>query len=42
MDLADEMGILMDVESFDCRRSGKNPYDYGRFFDEWQEKDVAA
>lgn len=42
MDLADEMGILMDVESFDCWRSGKNPYDYGRFFDEWQEKDVAA
>ena len=42
MDLADEMGILMDVESFDCWRRGKNPYDYGRFFDEWQEKDVAA
>lgn len=42
MDLADEMGMLIDCESFDCWRSPKNPYDYARFFDEWQAKDVAA
>ena len=42
MDLADEMGILIDDESFDCWRKGKTEYDYGRFFDDWQAKDVAA
>ncbi|MCF2435878.1 hypothetical protein LV779_21345 [Streptomyces thinghirensis] len=30
----------MLVEAFDCWRTGKNRYDYGRFFDEWCEKDA--
>lgn len=42
MDLADEMGILIDSESFDCWRSPKNPYDYARFFNEWQARDMAS
>ena len=42
MDLADEMGFLINDEIFDCWRSAKNPYDYARFFDAWQERDVAA
>lgn len=41
MELADEMGILILSESFDCWKKPKNPYDYARFFDEWAERDVA-
>jgi len=41
MELADEMGILILSESFDCWKKPKNPYDYGRFFEEWAERDVA-
>lgn len=42
MDLADQMGILINSESFDCWTQGKNPYDYGRFFQDWYKKDVAS
>lgn len=42
MDMADSKGFLIDSEIFDCWRQPKTPYDYARFFDEWQEKDVAA
>lgn len=42
MELADEMGILIDSESFDCWTRGKNPYDYGRFFQDWHRRDVAS
>ncbi|MFD7280563.1 glycoside hydrolase family 2 TIM barrel-domain containing protein [Streptomyces sp. NPDC059862] len=38
--VCEEMGIVMLVEAFDCWRTGKNRYDYGRFFDEWGEKDA--
>ena len=41
MDLADEMGLLVLSECFDCWKKPKNPYDYARFFDEWAERDVA-
>ncbi len=41
MELADEMGILILSESFDCWKKPKNPYDYARFFEEWVERDVA-
>ncbi|MFE1340199.1 glycoside hydrolase family 2 TIM barrel-domain containing protein [Streptomyces sp. NPDC058733] len=39
--VCEELGIVMMVEAFDCWRTGKNRYDYGRFFDEWCEKDAA-
>lgn len=42
MDLADEMGLLIISEAFDCWESSKNPYDYGRFFPQWYPKDVAS
>lgn len=42
MDLADEMGFLIDSEIFDCWRRPKTPFDYARFFDQWQARDVAA
>ncbi|MFE1033081.1 glycoside hydrolase family 2 TIM barrel-domain containing protein [Streptomyces sp. NPDC058807] len=40
IEVCEEMGIIMLVEAFDCWRTGKNRYDYGRFFDEWCEKDA--
>ncbi|MZF90985.1 glycoside hydrolase family 2 TIM barrel-domain containing protein [Streptomyces sp. SID5643] len=38
--VCEELGVVMLVEAFDCWRTGKNQYDYGRFFDEWCEKDA--
>ncbi|MET9504437.1 glycoside hydrolase family 2 TIM barrel-domain containing protein [Streptomyces sp. NPDC006622] len=38
--ICEELGIVMLVEAFDCWRTGKNRYDYGRFFDEWCERDA--
>ncbi|MZE70043.1 glycoside hydrolase family 2 TIM barrel-domain containing protein, partial [Streptomyces sp. SID5789] len=40
IEVCEELGIVMLVEAFDCWRTGKNPYDYGRFFDEWCERDA--
>ncbi|MEU6031826.1 glycoside hydrolase family 2 TIM barrel-domain containing protein [Streptomyces tauricus] len=37
----ERLGIVMMVEAFDCWRRGKNRYDYGRFFDEWSDRDIA-
>jgi len=41
MELADEMGFLVQSESFDCWERPKTKYDYARFFHEWVAKDVA-
>ncbi|MFK0172714.1 glycoside hydrolase family 2 TIM barrel-domain containing protein [Streptomyces sp. NPDC090306] len=38
--VCEELGIVMMVEAFDCWRTGKTTYDYGRFFDEWCERDA--
>ncbi|MEU5754009.1 glycoside hydrolase family 2 TIM barrel-domain containing protein [Streptomyces sp. NPDC047829] len=40
IEVCEELGIIMLVEAFDCWRTGKNTYDYGRFFDEWCETDA--
>ena len=42
MDLADEMGILIDDEAFDMWEKPKTPFDYGNYFNECYEKDVAS
>lgn len=42
LDLADEMGILINEESFDMWERPKTAYDYARFFPEWVEKDVKS
>ena len=42
MELADQMGFLMVSEAFDMWESTKNPYDYGRFFTQWYERDTAS
>ncbi|MEU1181406.1 glycoside hydrolase family 2 TIM barrel-domain containing protein [Streptomyces sp. NPDC005820] len=40
IEVCEELGIVMMVEAFDCWRTGKTRYDYGRFFDEWCERDA--
>ncbi len=42
MDLADEMGIMIDSECFDMWELKKTTYDYARFFPEWHERDVRS
>ncbi|WNI16248.1 glycoside hydrolase family 2 TIM barrel-domain containing protein [Actinacidiphila sp. ITFR-21] len=39
--VCEELGIVMMVEAFDCWHSGKNTYDYGRFFDANSAADIA-
>jgi beta-galactosidase len=42
LDLCDRMGILVQVEAFDCWKRSKAPKDYARHFPEWHEKDLRA
>ena len=42
MELADEMGILIDSEAFDMWRRPKTTYDYARFFDTDCHEDVRS
>jgi len=41
LDVCEELGILMMVEAFDCWHTGKNTYDYHRFFDQWSDADIS-
>ena len=40
--LCNEMGILMDTESFDMWENPKTKHDYGNWFKDWYKKDIAA
>lgn len=40
--LADEMGLLVMDEAFDMWERSKTEFDYARFFDQWQAKDVES
>ena len=42
LDIADRLGFLVMDEAFDCWDQGKNPYDYGRFFNQWSTTDIQA
>ncbi len=42
LQLCDKMGFLVQVESFDEWKMGKNVNGYNRFFDEWAERDMIA
>ena len=42
MDLCDEMGLLVDDEAFDMWEKPKTPFDYGNYFNDWCERDVAV
>ena len=40
LQLADDMGFLVDDEAFDMWRKRKTEFDYARFYDEWHERDL--
>ena len=40
LDLADQIGLLVMDEAFDCWDQAKNPYDYARFFSQWSTIDI--
>jgi beta-galactosidase len=40
LDLCDRMGFLVMDESFDEWKQSKTMYGYGRYFDEWSERDL--
>lgn len=42
MELADEMGMLIDSESFDMWEGHKTDYDYAAFFKEFWQRDVQS
>ena len=42
MELADEMGFLIQSELLDMWEKPKTEFDYARFFHEWVERDAAA
>lgn len=42
LQLADEFGILINLESYDTWELSKTKYDYARFFKEWYKKDIAS
>ncbi len=42
LDLCDEMGFLVMIESFDMWERPKTEYDYARFFKEWSAADVRS
>ena len=42
MELADEMGFLVDSEGFDMWERCKTEYDYGCYFKDWVERDVRS
>ena len=37
---AQQLGVLLMVEAFDCWHTGKLPYDYHLYFDEWGDRDI--
>jgi beta-galactosidase len=42
LDACDKLGMIVMDEAFDCWKYGKNPDDYGRFFDQWWKRDIDA
>ncbi|MCF7849409.1 MAG: DUF4982 domain-containing protein [Kiritimatiellales bacterium] len=40
LELCDRMGMLVQVEAFDCWKKGKTANDYSLHFPEWHEKDL--
>ena len=42
MNLADEMGLLIDDEAFDMWEKPKTQFDYGNYFKEWHERDAIS
>ena len=42
LDLCDKMGFVVMDEAFDEWKMNKTPLGYGRFFDEWSERDIVS
>ena len=42
LDACDRLGILVMDEAFDCWEEGKNPDDYGKYFNEWWQRDLQS
>ena len=42
LDACDRLGMLVMDEAFDCWEKGKNPDDYGKYFTDWWQRDLAA
>lgn len=42
MNLADELGLLIDDEAFDMWEKTKTQFDYGNYFNEWHEWDTVS
>ena len=42
LDLCDAMGFVVMDEAFDEWKASKTPQGYGRFFDEWSERDLVS
>ena len=42
LEIADEMGMFIISEAFDMWEKPKTSCDYARFFNEWEERDVAS
>ena len=42
LDLCDALGFVVMDEAFDEWKAGKTPLGYGRFFDEWSERDLVS
>ncbi len=40
LDACDRLGVLVLDEAFDCWEQGKNPDDYGKYFDAWWQRDL--
>src|SRR5580704_14996285 len=38
--VCEQLGIVMMVEAFDCWHTGKLPYDYHLYFDQWGDSDI--
>ena len=42
LEACDRYGVLVLDEAFDCWEEGKNPDDYGKYFDDWWKRDLDA
>jgi beta-galactosidase len=40
LDACDRFGVLVMDEAFDCWEEGKNPDDYGKYFNDWWQRDL--
>ena len=38
--ICERLGIMLEIEAFDCWHTGKLPYDYHLYFDQWGVSDI--